>query len=557
MANFSALLRELAAGASPWKLACRAVSTSNITLSGEQTIDGVSVVSGDRVLVAGQTDARRNGIYNASTGAWSRADDANVDNFMVLGSRVSVLEGASAGDWSLTSPTTGSIRIDTTELTFSQHDAPSSTTYTTGPVVMSGRKRMTYSGSATAVIAQASSGHADGSELVIDFPAGSATSLYLSPALNVSGCTINAANQVTDWDPAVKNVLLLARYGNVTIGTLRTTSAPDAVAPTVVSARADSLNADAVTVKFSEPVYVRALTGLSLSFSVGTARTITAIESGDGTTDVTFTLSGSLSSTDVFSFVVGSTRVGTDYSGNLIATSTTSVTMSWGLVARAAWTRCWEKNVAMLPATGLPAALTSWTDQVSGSLQIVQTAGGASASRTSSGLQFASDATERCKAAMVLTSGADFAFYFRAKFTSVGTHDWIPVSFDEDGGASSPYAFVRIVDNGTDTTATVSLNDGATSIDLSDWTYPSDAAAHDFFIWRVGGTLHFQVDAVVAPTGASAQTITGITTIGLGNALVPAAYKPDSGTVIHVATKSGAGFVGTEIADIRTYAAAT
>lgn len=56
------------------------VATSNITLSGEQTIEGVAVVSGDRVLVTGQTDASENGIWVAASGAWSRADDMNTDD---------------------------------------------------------------------------------------------------------------------------------------------------------------------------------------------------------------------------------------------------------------------------------------------------------------------------------------------------------------------------------------------------------------------------------------------------------------------------------------------
>jgi hypothetical protein len=50
------------------------VATSNITLSGSQTVDGVVVPNGSSVLVAGQTTASQNGIYIANTaGAWSLA----------------------------------------------------------------------------------------------------------------------------------------------------------------------------------------------------------------------------------------------------------------------------------------------------------------------------------------------------------------------------------------------------------------------------------------------------------------------------------------------------
>jgi len=56
------------------KRAVRAIATSPITLSGEQTIDGVSLVTGDRVLVAGQggdvsTGDSANGIYVVDSGA--------------------------------------------------------------------------------------------------------------------------------------------------------------------------------------------------------------------------------------------------------------------------------------------------------------------------------------------------------------------------------------------------------------------------------------------------------------------------------------------------------
>lgn len=55
----------------------RVKTTGNITLSGLQTVDGVALVAGNRVLVSNQTTASQNGIYVAATGAWTRAADAN------------------------------------------------------------------------------------------------------------------------------------------------------------------------------------------------------------------------------------------------------------------------------------------------------------------------------------------------------------------------------------------------------------------------------------------------------------------------------------------------
>lgn len=59
------------------KQSVKAATTVNISLSGTQTIDGVVVGVGDRVLVKEQTTASQNGIYIVSAGAWTRATDAD------------------------------------------------------------------------------------------------------------------------------------------------------------------------------------------------------------------------------------------------------------------------------------------------------------------------------------------------------------------------------------------------------------------------------------------------------------------------------------------------
>ena len=58
-----------------WKSPVVVATTANITLSGAQTIDGVAVVAGNRVLVKDQSTASQNGIYVAAAGAWSRSAD--------------------------------------------------------------------------------------------------------------------------------------------------------------------------------------------------------------------------------------------------------------------------------------------------------------------------------------------------------------------------------------------------------------------------------------------------------------------------------------------------
>lgn len=69
---------------------CKAVAIANITLSGEQTVNGVAVVEGDRVLVTAQTSSVNNGIYVASTSAWTRAADFDGSRDVVNGTLVVV-----------------------------------------------------------------------------------------------------------------------------------------------------------------------------------------------------------------------------------------------------------------------------------------------------------------------------------------------------------------------------------------------------------------------------------------------------------------------------------
>lgn len=71
----------------------RAATTANITLEGAQTIDGVSIVADDRVLVKDQTTGSENGIYIAATGDWTRPKDCVDDGDLVTGTEVRVNEG--------------------------------------------------------------------------------------------------------------------------------------------------------------------------------------------------------------------------------------------------------------------------------------------------------------------------------------------------------------------------------------------------------------------------------------------------------------------------------
>jgi hypothetical protein len=94
-------------------------TTANISLSGTQTIDGIPLVAGYRVLVKDQTTASQNGIYVVASGAWTRATD--MDTWAeVPGAFTFIEKGTAYGDtgWVCTSNAGGI--IGTNPITFTQ-----------------------------------------------------------------------------------------------------------------------------------------------------------------------------------------------------------------------------------------------------------------------------------------------------------------------------------------------------------------------------------------------------------------------------------------------------
>lgn len=106
-----------------FKASVRAATTANITLSGAQTIDGVSVVAGNRVLVKDQSTGSQNGIYVAAAGAWSRATDADASAEVTSGLSVVVEEGTANGGKLYTLTTANPITVGSTALTFTAQGA--------------------------------------------------------------------------------------------------------------------------------------------------------------------------------------------------------------------------------------------------------------------------------------------------------------------------------------------------------------------------------------------------------------------------------------------------
>lgn len=101
------------------KAPCRVATTANVTLSGLQTIDGVTLVDRDRVLVRNQSTASENGIYEASSGNWQRTKDFDGAYDIVQGTRVYVTSGTTYAGREFVVTASDTITIDSTSITFS------------------------------------------------------------------------------------------------------------------------------------------------------------------------------------------------------------------------------------------------------------------------------------------------------------------------------------------------------------------------------------------------------------------------------------------------------
>ena len=102
------------------KPSVKALSGSNLTLSGAQTVDAISLVDSDRVLLSGQTDPSENGIWIVRAAAWERPVDFDT-GISAAGAFCFVEEGTSYADsgWVCTNDG-GSDVVDTNDLAFTQ-----------------------------------------------------------------------------------------------------------------------------------------------------------------------------------------------------------------------------------------------------------------------------------------------------------------------------------------------------------------------------------------------------------------------------------------------------
>jgi hypothetical protein len=108
-----------------WKASVRAATTTNVTLASDlengDTLDGVTLATGNRILVKNQSTGSENGIYVVkASGAPDRSTDADTDAELTSNFAVFVEEGTANADQGYVLTNDGAITVGTTALTFTQ-----------------------------------------------------------------------------------------------------------------------------------------------------------------------------------------------------------------------------------------------------------------------------------------------------------------------------------------------------------------------------------------------------------------------------------------------------
>lgn len=113
------------ANGTDWKQSVRVATTANGALAtayeNGDTIDGVTLATGDRILLKNQTTGSENGIYTVNaSGAPTRATDADASAEVSAGMAVFVGEGSTNGNTKYVLTTDDPITLGTTALVFAQ-----------------------------------------------------------------------------------------------------------------------------------------------------------------------------------------------------------------------------------------------------------------------------------------------------------------------------------------------------------------------------------------------------------------------------------------------------
>lgn len=221
-----------------WKEPVRAATTANGALStafaNGQVIDGVTLATGDRVLLKNQSTGSENGIYTVNaSGAPTRASDASSAGQFKAGTTVYVAEGTVNGDKEFSITTDGTITIGTTATTWGQTGG-SGTTYSAGNgLSLAGTTFAVVAGSG--IIADGTSTRIDTSVVARKYAAnignGSSTSIAVNHALGTRDVHVSIHDATTFEE--IEADVVKTDTANVTI-TFATAPASNAYRVTVI-----------------------------------------------------------------------------------------------------------------------------------------------------------------------------------------------------------------------------------------------------------------------------------------------------------------------------------
>ncbi len=186
---------------------CRVATTASISLSGIQTIDGVALIAGDRVLVKDQSDLTSNGIYTVSSGLWQRSVDAQANEQFFLGMTVPISSGSiNAGQVFQCTATDDPVVIGSSQITFASlttvQNATQSATSTTSLTVGTGAKTLTVQSGKAFVAGQ----------WVLIYRTSAPDTAMLAQVTSYSGTTlvvnstaVGGSGTVSDWTVVLTN----------------------------------------------------------------------------------------------------------------------------------------------------------------------------------------------------------------------------------------------------------------------------------------------------------------------------------------------------------------
>jgi hypothetical protein len=265
-----------------YKESVRAATTANIALTGTQTVDGVVLVAGNRILVKDQTTGSANGIYVVAAGAWTRATDADSSADVTSGMITYVEEGTTNGQSQWVLSNSGAIVLNTTALVFVQFSGAGQITAGAG---------MTKNGNTLDVVTASTSRIVVNANDIDLATTGVAASTYRSVTVDVYGRVTAGTNPTTlagygITDAQGLDADLTAIAGVSTTGILVRTGAGTATTRTLSTA-----SSARITVTNGDGVSGNPTLDLATTVTAGTAMKITYDVYGRVTAGATASLS--------------------------------------------------------------------------------------------------------------------------------------------------------------------------------------------------------------------------------------------------------------------------